>query len=99
MDQSGRLVDCRLSERRDMSAPKQFFKEALEMSGDAPDRVTTDKEVSYPRAIREDLGVRFRYVTAQLVKSREVFYFTTRLFYLFALTSIDLHFGHTPFIR
>ena len=39
-----------------MSAAKQFFKEALEMSGDAPDRVTTDKEVSYPRAIREDLG-------------------------------------------
>ena len=56
MDQSGRLVDCRLGERRDLSAAKQFFKEALEMSGDAPDRVTTDKEVSYPRAIREDLG-------------------------------------------
>ena len=58
VDRSGRLVDCRLSERRDidMSAAKQFFKEALEISGDAPDRVTTDKEVSYPRAIREDLG-------------------------------------------
>ena len=39
-----------------MSAAKQFFKEALEMSGDAPERVTTDKEVSYPRAIREELG-------------------------------------------
>ena len=26
------------------------------MSGDAPERVTTDKEVSYPRAIREELG-------------------------------------------
>ena len=56
VDRSGRLVDCRLSEHRDMSAAKQFFKEALEMSGDAPDRVTTDKEVSYPRAIREKLG-------------------------------------------
>ena len=39
-----------------MSAAKPFFKEALEMSGDAPDRVTTNKEVSYPRAIREELG-------------------------------------------
>ena len=39
-----------------MRAAKQFFKEALEMSGDAPDRVTTDKEVSSPRAIRGDLG-------------------------------------------
>ena len=56
VDRSGRLVDCRLSDRRDMSAAKQFFKEALEISGDAPDRVTTDKEVSYPRAIREVLS-------------------------------------------
>ena len=56
VDRSGRLVDCRLSEHRDMSAAKQFFKEALEISGDAPERVTTDKEVSYPRAIREELG-------------------------------------------
>ena len=39
-----------------MIAAKKVFKEALEMSGDAPDHVTTDKEVSYPRAIREDLG-------------------------------------------
>jgi putative transposase len=39
-----------------MRAAKQFFKEALEVSGDPPDRVTTDKEVSYPRAIREELG-------------------------------------------
>ena len=39
-----------------MGAAKQFLKEALEMSGDAPERVTTDKEVSYPRAIREELG-------------------------------------------
>ena len=56
VDRSGRLVDCRLSEHRDMSAAKQFFKEALEMSGDAPERVTTDKEVSYPRTIREERG-------------------------------------------
>ena len=39
-----------------MRAAKQFFKEALDISGDSPKRVTTDKEVSYPRAIREELG-------------------------------------------
>jgi putative transposase len=39
-----------------MSATKSFFKEALEMSGDAPDRVRTDKEVAYPLVIREELG-------------------------------------------
>lgn len=56
VDRSGALVDCRLSEQRNMGAAKQFFKEALDLSGDAPDRVTTDKEVSYPRAIRGELG-------------------------------------------
>ena len=56
VDRSGVLVDCRLSEQRDMRAAKQFFKEALDISGATPDRVTTDKEVSYPRAIREELG-------------------------------------------
>ena len=56
VDRSGALIDCRLSKHRNMRAAKQFFKEALDISGDAPDRVTTDKEVSYPRAIREELG-------------------------------------------
>ena len=40
MDRAGRLVDCRLSEH----AAKQFLKEALEISTDAPDRVTTDDD-------------------------------------------------------
>jgi putative transposase len=50
VDRSRRLVDCRLSEHRDMSAAKKFFKEALEMSTDAPERVTTDKEVDELRS-------------------------------------------------
>ena len=56
IDREGRLIDCRLSEHRDMNAAKVFFQEALEIAVESPDRVTTDKESSYPRAIREELG-------------------------------------------
>ena len=56
IDRDGALIDCRLSETRDMDAARSFFREALERIGEAPDRVTTDKESSYPRAIVEELG-------------------------------------------
>jgi transposase-like protein len=56
IDEDGNLVDLRLSEKRDMDAAKQFFKEALAVVGQAPDSVTTDGHRSYPRAVRETLG-------------------------------------------
>ena len=45
-----------LSEHRDMDAAKRFFKGALEITEQAPERVTTDGHDSYPRAIRQTLG-------------------------------------------
>src|SRR6266567_4884541 len=39
-----------------MEAAKRFFKQAVEVVGHAPQRVTTDGHDSYPRAIRETLG-------------------------------------------
>ena len=45
-----------LSEKRDMDAAQQFFKQAVETVGHAPEQVTTDGHGSYPRAIRETLG-------------------------------------------
>jgi len=45
-----------LSEHRDMDAAKRFFKAALEVAEQAPEKVTTDGHDSYPRAIRETLG-------------------------------------------
>ena len=54
--EEGKLIDCRLSEHRDMNAAKVFFQEALEIAVESPDRVTTDRESSYPRAIKEELG-------------------------------------------
>jgi transposase-like protein len=56
IDRAGNLVDCRLSETRDMAAAKAFFHGALEFAGEAPERVTTDGHDSYPRAIRVELG-------------------------------------------
>jgi putative transposase len=56
IDQDGNLVDSRLSEKRDMDAAKEFFKQALAMVSHTPEHVTTDGHTSYPRAIREILG-------------------------------------------
>ena len=46
-----------LSEKRNMDAAKRFFQQVLQTVGHAPERVTTDGHTSYPRAIREILGV------------------------------------------
>jgi transposase-like protein len=56
IDRDGNLVDSLLSEHRDMDAAKRFFKAALEVAEQPPERVTTDGHDSYPRAIRETLG-------------------------------------------
>ncbi len=56
IDRDGNLVDSMLSDHRDMEAAKRFFKGALEIAEQAPERVTTDGHDPYPRAIRETLG-------------------------------------------
>ena len=56
IDGDGNLVDSRLSEKRDMDAAKQFFKQAMAVVGHAPEYVTTDGHRSYPRAIRPHHG-------------------------------------------
>lgn len=56
IDRDGNRIDSLLSEHRDMDAARRFFKGALEIAEQAPERVTTDGHDSYPRAIRETLG-------------------------------------------
>ncbi len=56
IDRAGNLVDSILSEHRDMEAAKRFFRAALGVAGQTPERVTTDGHDAYPRAIRETLG-------------------------------------------
>src|SRR3712207_1811784 len=63
IDREGPLVDTMLSERRDMAAARAFFRSARSVTGQVPDRVTTDGHGSYPRAIRTTLGRRVAHRT------------------------------------
>jgi transposase-like protein len=45
------LIQCGV-EKRDMEAAKRFFKQATDVVGRRPERVTTDGHDSYPHAIR-----------------------------------------------
>ncbi len=56
IDHDGNLVDSRLSEKRDMDAAQQFFKQAMAVVGHALEHITTDGQRSYPRAVRETMG-------------------------------------------
>lgn len=40
IDRDGNLVDCMLSQKRDMEAAKRFFKQAAQTVGHTPDQVT-----------------------------------------------------------
>jgi putative transposase len=69
IDRDGNLVDTMLSSTRDLSAAKAFFKQAVATVGHKPDRVTTDKHTSYPRAIRQSLGRKVRHRTSQYLNN------------------------------
>jgi transposase-like protein len=56
IDRDGNLIDTMLSETRDMTAAKRFFRQAVAVVGGRPARVTTDGHDAYPRAIRDALG-------------------------------------------
>lgn len=56
IDACGELVDVMLSEQRDVSAAKAFFRGAHFVVGRKPKHVTTDGHPAYGRAIRETLG-------------------------------------------
>jgi putative transposase len=70
IDRSGALVDVMFSERRDMAAARAFFRSAKAVTGDTPDRVTTDGHDSYPRAIRTELGKEVRHRTSRYLNNR-----------------------------
>jgi len=53
VDQDGEVVDVFLQHRRDGGAAKRFFKRLLQVSGDEPRRIVTDKLRSYGVAHRE----------------------------------------------
>jgi transposase-like protein len=50
------LGDVRLSKTRDLEAAKGFFGQALQRREKSPEKVTTDKHSSYPKAIKKVPG-------------------------------------------
>ena len=72
IDREGNLVDCMLSEKRDMLTAKRFLRGAKKVTGRSPKRATTDGLPSYPRAIKETLGQRVVHrVNAYLINYTE----------------------------
>jgi transposase-like protein len=70
IDADGNLVDSRLSEKRDMEAAQQFFKQVLAVVGHVPEQVTTDGHASYPRAVRETVGGHVQHRTSKYLNNR-----------------------------
>ena len=56
IDRDGNLVDVLLRERQDREAGAAFFRSARIVTGQVPDRVTTDGRGAYPGAIKAELG-------------------------------------------
>ena len=56
IDRDGNHVDVLLSEKRDKAAAEAFFRSARTVTGNVPNRVTTDGHDSYPGAIKAELG-------------------------------------------
>ncbi len=70
IDRDGNLVDSMLSKRQDMVAAKRFFKQAKEVVGHAPERVTNDSHIAYPHAIHRILGRKVVHRTNKYLNNR-----------------------------
>ncbi len=53
-----------------MVAAKRFFKQAKDVVGHAPERVTTDGHIAYPRAIHRILGRKVVHRTSRYLNNR-----------------------------
>jgi putative transposase len=58
-----------LSEHRDLAA-RAFFRSAQAVTGVTPDRVTTDGNDAYSRAIRTELGKHVRHRTSRYLNTQ-----------------------------
>lgn len=73
IDEFGNLVDVRLYKTRDLeAAPKghrAFFKQSFETVDHKPTQLTSDKQASYPKAIRKQLGRKVEYRTSKYLNN------------------------------
>ena len=52
VDLDGQVLDCWLSQTRDLAAAEAFFRRTIAATGCTPEHVVTDKATFYPSAIR-----------------------------------------------
>ena len=53
VDRSGKIIDFRLSTRRDVAAGEAFFKQAIKNQGCAPQNITLDGNAASHHAVRK----------------------------------------------
>jgi putative transposase len=70
IDSTGKLVDTKLSPGRTSESTTGFLKQAVLTVGHKPEQVTTDKETSYPGAIKKVLGRKVKQRTGQYRNNR-----------------------------
>jgi transposase-like protein len=70
IDSTGKLVDTKLSPVRTSESTTAFLKQAVLTVGHKPEQVTTDKETSYPGAIKKVLGRKVKHRTGQYRNNR-----------------------------
>jgi putative transposase len=70
IDSRGKLVDTKLSPERTLESTSAYLKQAVNTVGHKPEQVTTDKEVSYPKAISKVLGRKVKQRTGQYRNNR-----------------------------
>jgi len=56
IDKDGNLVDVYLSDKRNINAAENFFKQAMKTTGIKPSQITTDKEPAFYRAVKNIFG-------------------------------------------
>ena len=70
IDKTGHLVNSRLVKVRNLKNTSAFFKQAVAIVGHKPEKVTTDGEGSYPKAIRKVLGRKVEHRTNRYLNNR-----------------------------
>ncbi len=70
IDKKGNLVDVYLSDTRDQNSAIMFFNSAKSVTRITPDKVTTDKNAAYPKAISQGLGETVTHRTNKYLNNR-----------------------------
>jgi transposase-like protein len=70
IDSDGKLVDVPLSKERSIETTKTFLEQAVETTGFVAKEVTSDKNNTYPKAIKKVLGKKTKHRTAKYLKNK-----------------------------